>query len=151
MIVYTGHSPKYIAIAAPDLIECVPTSDALIPNTSSPIEMTADRRACVISAEVMCSILSCLQIADTGVSSVTPGYPKMRRTTAAHCLTGHRIRSFECICVTVSCLSSFFCQSKVIDTQSAYSRKGLFNSIRLPFRKKRMLRRRRISVLLFSA
>ena len=77
MIVYIGHSPKYIAIAAPDLIECVTASGALMPSTSFPIDITAALSVFVISSEVICSILSFLQMADTGVSGVTHGYHKM--------------------------------------------------------------------------
>ena len=59
--------------------------------------------------------------ANTGVSPVYPGYFLIRFTSASHCLTGHRIICSEANCVTMSFLSYFFCHSKVIETQSAYS------------------------------
>ena len=120
-----GHSPKYIAIAAPDRIECVPTSSFLIPRISSPIDTTAARKAETISFEVMCSMRPYLHTAEIGVSSVAPGYPLIRRMAAAIWRTGHKSTSPDAICVTVSILSSFFCHSKVIDTHSAYSSQGL--------------------------
>ena len=67
-MVKTGHSPRYMAIAAPDRIEWVPTSSFLIPSLSSPTDSTAACRACTISLDEMCSILLFLQTADTGVS-----------------------------------------------------------------------------------
>ena len=46
MIVYTGISSRYIAMAAPDLMEWVPISDILKPSDDSPIECAAARREC---------------------------------------------------------------------------------------------------------
>ena len=45
------------------------------------------------------------------------GTPSFFLPTAARCLTGHRKLSSKRICVTVSIFSSFFCHSKVIETQ----------------------------------
>ena len=73
MIVKTGHSPKYMAIAAPDLIEWVPMSLALTPSMSSPIAMTDALRESTISSDVMCSMRPCLQMAESGVSALEPG------------------------------------------------------------------------------
>ena len=53
----TGHSPIYIAIAAPDIWEWLPTCSALNPNLSSPMEQTVLLRAATISADVTCFIL----------------------------------------------------------------------------------------------
>jgi hypothetical protein len=36
IIMKTGHSPKYIAVVALDLFECVPTSSFLMPSVTSP-------------------------------------------------------------------------------------------------------------------
>ena len=72
IIVYTGTSPKYIAIAAPDRIECVPKSPGFSPRRSQPIELAAAFRAFTNSSEVKCSILPFLQIAETGVSQSAP-------------------------------------------------------------------------------
>lgn len=60
-------------MATPDLIERVPTSSSQIPKMSSTIETTAALRADTISFEVKCLMRSCLQTADTGVSSEAPG------------------------------------------------------------------------------
>ena len=62
-----------MAIAAPDLIEWVPTSEALKPSLSSPIAFTPSLSASVMSDEVMNSILSFFHTALTVVSGVAPG------------------------------------------------------------------------------
>ena len=41
IIMKTGHSPKYIAVVALDLFECVPTSSFLMPSVTSPEVPTA--------------------------------------------------------------------------------------------------------------
>ena len=74
MIVYTGHSPRYIAIAAPDPWECVPTFFALNPNLSSLMAQTASLRATTISSDVTCSILWFFNTANRGLSPVDPVY-----------------------------------------------------------------------------
>ena len=80
---------------------------------------TAVRSASTMSAEVMCSMRSFRQTADTGVLSEAPGYALIRLTAAAHCRTGQRTGSPDARWVTVSIRSSFFCHSKVMDTTSA--------------------------------
>ena len=97
-------------------------------------------------------MLPILHTAETGVSSVAPGpgYPQIRLTTAAHCLTPQRVISLDAICVTVSILVSFFCHSNVIETQSAYSNQGLLWFICFPFLKNLIFLRRKTSVLRFS-
>jgi hypothetical protein len=45
IIMKTGHSPRYMAIAAPNLIECVPTSSFLNLSLALPIAPTASRNA----------------------------------------------------------------------------------------------------------
>jgi hypothetical protein len=52
IIRYTGSPPRNMAMAAPDQIECVLTSSALIFSTSSPIAHTALRRAPAICFDV---------------------------------------------------------------------------------------------------
>jgi len=93
----------------------------------------------------------CLHTAETGVLSSAPGYDRIRLTTAAHWQGGQRIKSPEASWVTVSSRSSFFCHSKVIETLSASLSHGSSWLSSCPFQKKRMLRRRRMSVRLFSA
>ena len=94
---------------------------------------------------------SCLQMADTRVSSVAPGCPRMRRTIAAHWRTGHSNTSPERSWVAASIRSSFFCHSKVVETQSAHSSSGWSCGISTPSRKKRMFLSLRQSVRRFSA
>ena len=70
MIVYTGHSPIYISIAAPYLWELVPTCSDLKPKLSSPMVQTASLRAATISTDVTCSILWFFHTANTGVCGI---------------------------------------------------------------------------------
>ena len=70
MIVKTGHSPKYIAMAAPDLIECVPIWSFVMPSRCSPIATTASRRALITCSDVTCVTLSLSKTAEMGVSAV---------------------------------------------------------------------------------
>ena len=119
MIVNVATSAKYIAIAAPDLMECVPISSGSKPSTSSPMSLAAARSFSSIVAEEMVDSLLSTKIVLTLVSDVVPGYDSMRRTMAAHALTGHSTVSPERCIVMVSCLSSLFWNSKVIETVSA--------------------------------
>jgi len=61
-------------------------------------------------------------MAETGVSLDAVGYDSIRWTSAAHCLTGHRVLSFVAHCVMVSNFRRFFCDSKVMETQCACCR-----------------------------
>ena len=126
-------------------------SSFLIPRMISPIDATNVCTADTVSFEVMCSIWPYLHTAKTGVSPVAPGYPLICQIAAAHWQTGHKSTSPDTICVTVSILLSFFCHSKVTNTQSVHSSQGLllFNS--LPFPKKHKFCNQRISILRFSA
>ena len=108
MIVQTGTSPKYIAIAAPDLMECVPISPRFKFKRSQPIDSIAASSAATISSEDTCSIPPPRQTADTGVSSSAPSYRRILRINAAQIFTGHNKSSSERFCVTVSSFSSFF-------------------------------------------
>jgi len=58
MIMNTGHSPRYIAMAAPDLIECVPTSSFLMPSFTYPMDPTASLNAFIMCVDGTC--LRCL-------------------------------------------------------------------------------------------
>lgn len=69
---------------------------------------------------------------------------------AAAAFTGHSVGSPEAMCVTVSCFSSFFCISKVMEIQSAVSKSGESCGVRQPSVKNRRLRSLRISVRRFS-
>ena len=70
MIWQTEQSLKNIAMAAPDLIECVPISDFLIFKVSSPMATIASFMAAVICADVTWSIQLKRQKADMGVLSL---------------------------------------------------------------------------------
>jgi hypothetical protein len=54
MIMNMGHSPRYIAMVAPDLIECVPTSSLLMPSFTSPMAPTASLNAFIMCVDVTC-------------------------------------------------------------------------------------------------
>ena len=108
VMLWTGHLPRYINIAAPDLIECVHVSSFLIHRISSPIETNADRKADAISFKVVCSIRLYLHTAKTNVLSVSHGYPFTLWTVASHLRTGHKIISPDATYVLLcplSCLS----------------------------------------------
>jgi hypothetical protein len=55
MIMNTGHSPRYIAMAAPNLIECVPASSFLIPSFTPHIALTKSLNAWIMCVDVSCS------------------------------------------------------------------------------------------------
>ena len=146
MIMKTGHSPRYIAMAAPDLIECVPTFSLLKPSLASPIAPTASRRALIMWSEVTWSIIPWLKNVETGVLSEVPWYFLILFTIAAAALTGQRVSSPDAIWVIVSIFLSFFCRSKVIETHSANSSSGWSWLSCSDPRKKRILRSLTISV-----
>ncbi len=52
----TGHSPRYIAMAAPNLIKCVPTFSFLIPSFTPHIALTES-----LNTWIMCVDVSCLR------------------------------------------------------------------------------------------
>ena len=142
--------PRYITIAALDLIKCIPMSSFLIPRIFSPNDTTTARKLDTISSEVMFSIRPYFHTTKTNVLSVAPGYPLIHRMVAAYWQTGHKSTSPDAIYVTVSFLLSFSCHSKVTDIQFVYSSQGLlwFNS--LPFLKKRTFLNQIIYILHFS-
>ena len=53
MIMNTGHSPRYIAMAAPNLTKCVPTTSFLMPSFISPMAPTAFLNA-FICVDITC-------------------------------------------------------------------------------------------------
>lgn len=124
MIRKGGTSSRAIAMAPPDLIECVPKSPFFTPRLAYPIDSAALSIAFIISLLVMFSSLLFLQTHETGVSLSVPGYDLILLTIAAHVLTGHMISWFVLCCVTRSNFSSFFCFSNVIDTKSARCKSG---------------------------
>jgi hypothetical protein len=65
MIMKTGHSPRYMAIAAPYLIECAPMSSFMNPSFTSPIATNASQNVLITWSEVTCSMISWLQTVET--------------------------------------------------------------------------------------
>ncbi len=72
MMVNTAHLPRYIAMAAPDLIKCVPISSFVMLSLCSPIASTASLSALMTFYDVICVILSVITTAEMGVSAVVP-------------------------------------------------------------------------------
>jgi hypothetical protein len=140
------HSPRYIAMAAPDLIKCVPTLFLLNPSLASPIAPTASCNASIMWSDVTWLIILWLKYVETGEFAVVPWYFRILFTIAAAALTGQRILSPDAIWVMVSIFSSFFCRSKVTGTHSANSSSGWSWSSCSDPRKKWMLRSLTISV-----
>ena len=70
IIIKTGQPPMNIAMAAPDRIEWVPTSDVLIFRTSSPITLIASCNAHVICFDVTSLLRPRKYTVDIGVSSL---------------------------------------------------------------------------------
>ena len=120
----TGQPPRNMGFAEPERMECVPTSFVAMWSASSPIAEKASRNAFEMCLDVMCSMWSYFQMAEIGVSSLVPGYDRIRRTMAAAVQTGHSVMSPEAIWVVVLFFSSFFCISNVMLMQLEYSRLG---------------------------
>ena len=116
-----AHSPKYIAMAAPNLIKFVPIFFFVIPSQCSPIATTASCKASMTFCNVTCVILSLITIAEIGVSLEVPGLLFMQQMIPAAAQTGQSGMSPDAICVIVSIFLSFFCFLKVNETQSEYS------------------------------
>ncbi len=72
IIMKTGHSTRYIAIAAPNLIKCVPMSSFFIPSLTSLIALTASHKTFIIWAEVTRSMMPPLRMVEIGEFWVVP-------------------------------------------------------------------------------
>ena len=108
IIVKTAHSPKYIAMAAPNLIKCVPIFSFVIPSQCSPIATTASCKASMTFCNVTCVILSLITIAEIGVSLEVPGLLFMQQMIPAAAQTRQQsVKSPGAICVIVSIFLSF--------------------------------------------
>jgi len=128
----------------------VPTSSGSKPRIALPMVAHAALRAMMTWRLVICSGLSWRQTVQTVVSDVVPLYVQIRLTRRAHCFTGHKTGSSVRPCVTVSFLASFFCISKVTETQSANSNSSDGVSIRRPSLKNLIFLRQRSLVLFCS-
>ena len=124
MIMNTGHLLKYIAIAAPNLIECAQTSSFLIPSLASPIAPTMSRSVSIRWSNVTCAMIPWLKTDEMGEFWEVPGYFLFFLQLLLQIKRGREIflRPFDL---------SFFCLSKVIETQFAYSNSGSSWLIRL--------------------
>jgi hypothetical protein len=90
MIEKLGTPARYIAIAAPLLIECFPISDCRIPSCFSPIVYTPSLMRVEIMSEVILMILFPFFDSETGESMFVPLYERFPHTIETQSLTGHR-------------------------------------------------------------
>ena len=102
MMEKVGTPSKYIAIADPDLIECVPISSFENPRRFSPMAAAADRSLFRAVVDEICLSVLLSRMVFTEVSEEVPGYERMRRVTLAHALTGQRCLSPDLCIVTDS-------------------------------------------------
>ena len=119
MMVKVGTPARYMAMAAPDLMEWVPISEGLKPSLSSPRSCAAERSFERTVVEVIVLSLPLTRMVLTVESSFVPGQERTLRTTDAQDLTGQRRLSPDLCIVTDSCLSSLFWNSKVMEKISA--------------------------------
>ena len=70
IIVYTGTSARYIDMAEPNRMECVPMSDGLKPNLTSPMDAAATLSALDMSVLEICWSFLMAKKALTYVSGV---------------------------------------------------------------------------------
>ncbi len=119
MIKKIGTPARYIAMAAPDWIEWVLISQCSIPTFVSPIATMPSRMRLVVISEVTLIDFFLWRTRKTGEFLFVPLYESICVTIDAHIFMGRRMGSFVLHCVTVSDFLSFFCLSKVTETQSA--------------------------------
>ena len=116
MIAKTGIPPRYMAIAAPDRMDCVPMSCVQMRSLSSTIATTPSRSADSTSLLVMCESIPRVRVADTGVDGDEIGYDRILVTICARWVTGQSTSSFVLHWVIVSFLGAFFWVTKVMAT-----------------------------------
>ncbi len=122
MIAKTGTFPRYMAIAAPDRMECVPISCVQMRSLSSPIATTPSSSADSTSLLVMCESFPRVRVAETGVDGDESGYDRILVTIFAYWVTGQSTTSFVLHWVIVSFLRAFFWVTKMMATRSAVGR-----------------------------
>jgi hypothetical protein len=88
-----GTPARYMAIAAPDRIECVPISKQWMPNFVSPIATTPSRRRLVTISDVILIVLFLCLAREMSESLLVPLIERIRVTMEAQSLTGHMIGS----------------------------------------------------------
>ena len=104
MMVNTGTPAKYMAMAAADRSEWVPTSVAEYPSSSLPMHVTTARmlvRTCLEVTRSSFCVTGWMYVL-TGVAGVAPGYARIREQTAAQLRTGQSVGSWVRCMVTVS-------------------------------------------------
>ena len=102
-----GTPARYMAIAAPDCIECVPTSEQWIPSFVSPIAIMPSFSRFATILEVMLIVPFLCWARETGESLFDPLKERIRVTIDAQRLTGHMMGLDVSHCVTVSNFLSF--------------------------------------------
>jgi hypothetical protein len=110
MIEKIGTPARYMAIAAPERIKCIPTLERRMPSFVIRLDIISD---------VMLMILFLCGAEEMDESLLVPLYERFCVIMDAYSLIGHMIGSAVLHCVTVSDFLSFFCCSKVMDTKSA--------------------------------
>jgi hypothetical protein len=90
MIEKIGTPARYIAIAAPLLIDCVPISDRRMPSFVSPIVSTPSWMRVEIISEVIIMIVLPFLAGETGEFLFVSLYERILRMIEAQSLTGHR-------------------------------------------------------------
>ena len=91
MIEKMGVPAKYIAMAAPDLIDFDPISDRTILSFVSPIATTPSRIRFTIISDVMLMILFPCFARETGEFGFIPLYEHIRVTIDVQIFTGHKL------------------------------------------------------------
>ncbi len=119
MIKKMGVPAKYIAMAAPDLIDFDPISDQTIPSFVSPIATTPSWIRFTIISDVILMILFPCFARETGEFAFVPLYERISVMIEVQIFTGHKLALFVFHWVTVFAFLSFFCCSKVIAMQLA--------------------------------
>jgi hypothetical protein len=103
-----GTPARYMAIAAPDHVECVPTSEQCIPNFVLQIAIMPSLSRFATISEVMLIVLFLCWAREMGESLFDPLKERICITINAQSLTGHMMGSNVPHCVTVSNFLSFF-------------------------------------------
>ncbi len=89
MIEKIGTPARYMAIAAPDWIKCVPTSKWWMPSFVSPIATMPSLSRFETISDVLLIVLFLCRARETGESLLVPLYVRIRLTIKAQSLNGH--------------------------------------------------------------
>ena len=108
MIKKIGTPARYMAIAAPDCIVCVPISWHWILSFVSPIATIQSLSRFATILLVMLMVLLEWRARETGELGLDPSYVRIWVTIEAHSFIGHIMWSSVLHCVTMSAFLSFF-------------------------------------------